>query len=118
MILPDEEVSTTIGTLYSISFGMTASVRLEPQAPIITGTLSRGDQLLGDCRGFGRVALVVLDDELDLLAEHAALGVDLVGGDLGAVDDVGAGGGERRRSAAGLTPILMSCAAALPAQAA
>ena len=40
VILPDEDVSTTIGTLYSISFGMTASVRLEPHAPIITGTLS------------------------------------------------------------------------------
>ena len=40
VILPDEEVSTTIGTSYSISFGITASVRLEPHAPIITGTLS------------------------------------------------------------------------------
>ena len=56
--------------------------------------LVAGDQLLGDRGGFGRVALVVLDHELDLLAEHAALGVDLVGGDLGAVDDVGARRGE------------------------
>ena len=39
--MPDDEVSTSIGTLYSISFGMTASVKSEPQAPIITGTLSR-----------------------------------------------------------------------------
>ena len=41
VILPEDEVSTSIGTLYSISLGMTASVRLEPQAPIRTGTLSR-----------------------------------------------------------------------------
>ena len=41
VILPDEEVSTSIGTLYSISFGMIASVKPEPHAPIITGTLSR-----------------------------------------------------------------------------
>ena len=41
VILPDEDVSTSIGTWYSMSFGMTASVRLEPQAPIMTGTLSR-----------------------------------------------------------------------------
>ena len=41
MILSDDEVSTTIGTPYSISFGITASVKFEPQAPISTGTLSR-----------------------------------------------------------------------------
>src|SRR5713101_7482579 len=40
VILPDEEVSTSIGTSYSISFGMTASVSVELHAPIITGTLS------------------------------------------------------------------------------
>ena len=39
--MPDEEVSTSIGTLYSSSFGMTASVRVELQAPSITCTLSR-----------------------------------------------------------------------------
>ena len=36
-----EEVSTTIGTLYSISFGMIDNVKVELQAPISTGTLSR-----------------------------------------------------------------------------
>jgi hypothetical protein len=41
VILPDEEVSTSIGTLYSSSLGMTASVSVELQAPIMTGTLSR-----------------------------------------------------------------------------
>ena len=41
VILPAEEVSTSIGTLYSISFGMIASVKPEPHAPIMTGTLSR-----------------------------------------------------------------------------
>ena len=35
------EVSTTIGTPYSSSFGMAASVIELPQAPMITGTLSR-----------------------------------------------------------------------------
>ena len=39
--MPDEEVSTSIGTLYSSSLGMTASVSVELQAPIMTGTLSR-----------------------------------------------------------------------------
>ena len=38
--MPEEEVSTTIGTLYSSSFGITASVNVELQAPMITGTLS------------------------------------------------------------------------------
>src|SRR6188472_2236361 len=36
----DDDGSTTIGTLYSISLGITASVRLDPQAPMMTGTLS------------------------------------------------------------------------------
>ena len=40
VILPEEDVSTTIGTLYSSSLGMTASVSVELQAPSITGTLS------------------------------------------------------------------------------
>ena len=41
---------------------------------------------------------VVLDDELDLpAAEHAALGVDLVGGHLRAADNELAGGGVTRR---------------------
>src|SRR5215831_8778386 len=39
VILPDEDVSTISGTLYSTSLGMTASVKVELQAPIITGTL-------------------------------------------------------------------------------
>ena len=40
VIFPEDEVSTSIGTPYSMSFGMTASVRVELHAPIITGTLS------------------------------------------------------------------------------
>src|SRR5215468_6708362 len=40
VILLDDEVSTTIGTSYSISLGMTASVSVELHAPIIMGTLS------------------------------------------------------------------------------
>ncbi len=35
------EVSTTIGTPYSSSLGMAASVIDEPQAPMMAGTLSR-----------------------------------------------------------------------------
>ena len=35
------DVSTTIGTPYSSSFGIAASVIELPQAPMITGTLSR-----------------------------------------------------------------------------
>src|SRR6185503_13465655 len=40
VILPDDDVSTSIGTLYSSSLGITASVSVELHAPIITGTLS------------------------------------------------------------------------------
>src|SRR5215475_9221427 len=40
VILPEEDVSTSIGTLYSMSLGITARVSVELQAPIITGTLS------------------------------------------------------------------------------
>ena len=40
VILPEDEVSTSIGTPYSMSLGITASVRVELQAPIMTGTLS------------------------------------------------------------------------------
>ena len=40
VILLDEAVSTTIGTPYSSSLGMTASVKVELHAPIRTGTLS------------------------------------------------------------------------------
>ena len=40
VILPEDDVSTSIGTPYSMSLGMTASVSVELQAPIITGTLS------------------------------------------------------------------------------
>ena len=101
--MPEEEVSTTIGTPYSSSFGITASVRVELQAPIMTGTLSLLDQLLGGADRLGRVGLVVLDDELDLLAQHAAGLVDLVLGDLRALRDVvarrGEGAGQRLRHA-------------------
>ena len=95
MILPDEEVSTSIGTLYSSSLGMTASVSVELQAPIMTGTLSRTISFSAVADRLGRVGLVVLDDQLDLLAEHAAGLVDLLLGDLGALRDVVAGRGER-----------------------
>ena len=36
-----DDVSTTIGTLYSMSFGMMARVKVLDQAPISTGTWSR-----------------------------------------------------------------------------
>src|SRR2546425_9972225 len=60
------EVSTTIGTPYSSSFGIAASVIELPQAPIL------------------RIGLVVLDDQLDPAARAPALGVDPVARDLGA----------------------------------
>src|ERR1035437_2626307 len=41
VIFDDDDVSTSIGTLYSISFGIAASVAVEADAPINTGTLSR-----------------------------------------------------------------------------
>ncbi len=40
MILFALDVSTIIGTLYSMSFGMTARVKVELHAPIMAGTLS------------------------------------------------------------------------------
>jgi hypothetical protein len=40
VILPDDEVSTSMGTSYSMSLGMMARVSVELHAPIITGTLS------------------------------------------------------------------------------
>jgi hypothetical protein len=61
------------------------------------------DELFGGGNGFRRVGLVVLDDELELLAEHAARLVDLLLGDLGALSHVVAGrsegAGERLRDA-------------------
>src|SRR5262245_38186411 len=41
VILPADEVSTSIGTLSSLSFGMIASVQHAPHAPIIHGSLAR-----------------------------------------------------------------------------
>ena len=103
VILPEDEVSTSIGTSYSMSFGITASVSVELHAPIITGTLSLRDQLLGGGHRLGRVGLVVLDHELDLAAQHAALRVDRVLGDLRALRHVvarrGEGAGQRLRHA-------------------
>src|SRR5262249_19795628 len=70
------------------------------------------DQLLGDRGSFGRVALVVLDHELQFLAQHPALGIDFVGGDLRAVGDVVSGRRERtgqRLNDADLDALLRGC---------
>ena len=48
------------------------------------------DRALERAHGIGRRALVVVGDDLDLAAEDAALGVDLVGGDLRAARGRGA----------------------------
>ena len=72
VILPDEEVSTSIGTLYSSSFGMTASVSVELHAPIITGTLSRTISFSAAAAASVGLDLLSSIDQLDLLAEHAA----------------------------------------------
>ena len=50
------------------------------------------DQLLGVLDRLGGLGLVVAEDDLDLAAEHAALGVDLLDGHLDA-DAVRAGEG-------------------------
>ena len=44
-----------------------------------------GGHLVGDRHGLLRVAGVVADIEVELLAEHAAGGVDVLDGQLGAV---------------------------------
>src|SRR5205814_822448 len=65
-------------------------------------------QALGSC-GFRPVRLVVFDDELDLLAEHAARTVDRFLGELGPLGDVVARGGEgagQRLSHADLDGVL------------
>ena len=83
--MSDEEVSTSIGTLYSMSFGITASVKVELHAPIITGTLSR--TMSFSATATASVGLLLLSSITSsiFLPEHAAFGVDLVGGDLRAV---------------------------------
>ena len=58
------EVSTTIGTPYSSSFGMAASVIELPQAPTITGTLSRTISFSAAVAASFGIGLVVLDQEL------------------------------------------------------
>ena len=46
------------------------------------------NQLLEDVDAFFLLALLVLDDQLDLVAVHTALGVDFIGSQLEAVADV------------------------------
>ena len=46
------------------------------------------DEFLGYRGGFRRIALGVFCNELELLSEHAAFGIDLVGGNFSAVDDI------------------------------
>ena len=60
----------------------------------MTGTLSRTISFSA-VACLGRVRLVVLDDQLDLLAQHAARLVDLLLGDFGALRDVVAAGRKR-----------------------
>ncbi len=94
VIFPEEEVSTSIGTPYSMSFGITASVRPELQAPIITGTLSLPISFSGGGHCLGGVGLVVFHNQLDFLAEHAARSIDRILGDFRALRHVVAGSGE------------------------
>src|SRR5262249_5154429 len=58
------------------------------------GNLVAHDELLGRVARLRGIGLVVLDDELERTAEDAALGVDPLHRDLGAIGDVGAGGGD------------------------
>ena len=91
------EVSTTIGTPYSSSLGMAASVIELPQAPMITGTLSR-------TMSFSAAVAASLGS--DLLSSMRSwtwrpstppARVDPVAADLGAHADVVAGGGHGAR---------------------
>ena len=62
--------STSIGTLYSISFGIAASVAVEADAPINTGYLVAHYEFFGHRGRFRRIAFSVLDNELKLFAEY------------------------------------------------
>ncbi len=89
------DVSTTIGTPYSSSFGMAASVIELPQAPMIAGTLSRTISFSAAVAASLGSDLLSSMSSVDLTAEDAALGVDPVARDLGAHPDVVAGGRHR-----------------------
>ena len=90
---------------------MTASVRLESPGAHQHRHLVAHDQFLRHGRGFGRVALVVFDDELDLASQDAAAGVDLVGGDPGAVETYVPDAAKAPVSG-WMTPTLIDCCAA------
>ena len=71
------------GVLSSCQTGTWASATVVWRPPKTAATFSRSTQLARDGDALLRVALVVADDQLELApAEHAALAVDLVDGDL------------------------------------
>ena len=72
MILPDDEVSTIIGTLYSIELRHHRESQRRAPGAYQNRNLVLLDELFDGADRFGRVGLVVLDDQLDFLAEHAA----------------------------------------------
>ena len=91
------EVSTTIGTPYSSSLGMAASVIELPQAPTMTGTLSRTISFSAAvAASLGSDLLSSISSSI-LRPSTPPLRVDPVAGDLGAHPDVVAGGGHRAR---------------------
>ena len=91
------EVSTIIGTPYSSSFGIAASVIELPQAPTITGTLSRTISFSAAVAASFGSDLLSSISSCDLAAQDAALGIDPVPPDLGAHPDVVPGRGHRAR---------------------
>src|SRR5438270_8614477 len=78
-----------------MSFGMTASVRLEPHAPISTGTLSLVISFSATAAASVGLLLLSSMTSSSFLPRMPPFCVDLIGRNLGAVDDVGAGRGER-----------------------
>jgi hypothetical protein len=84
-----DETPVTSGILFVSATGMTAIVAELQNAPEKRHDFVALDQLLGGVHGIGRLAAAVLDDRLDLFAEHAAFGVafldrELRAGDIGA----------------------------------
>ena len=72
-------------TFFCLAKSVTARPMFDRNVPAISATPLARDQLLGDAHRVARVAVVVARDHLELLAEHAAGGVDLLDRELPAL---------------------------------
>ena len=70
--MPDEEVSTIIGTLYSFELRHHREGQRRTPGADQHRHFVFLDELFDGADRFGRVGFVVFDDQLDFLAEHAA----------------------------------------------